>query len=245
RAEERIPRIGFLAPPSAEAEKAQFEAFEAGLGELGYVPGKTIALEQRYADGHDDRLEGLARELVDLKVDVIVTAGPGTIAAHRVTTTVPIVAAVTGPLVETGLAESLGHPGSNVTGLTFFVYELQLKRIALLKQIKPAMTSVGLLVLKGDPFVPGGIRALDAAVKALDVELKLIEISDPSDCDGALSAGPGASIGGLAVTDPPQFTLGPAPAAIAAAAAGAGPARGRWTVLRQEWRPSRLRRRHS
>ena len=202
--------------------KADFAAFEAGLGELGYVVGKTIAIEYRASDGSEDRMAEQARELVDLKVDVIMTTGPGVLAAHKVTKTVPIVAAATVDLVAIGLAESLGHPGGNVTGETFFVNELQVKRIALLKQVKPTMTSVGVLVIQGDPLGPTWLRPMDASVKALGVELKPIEVAEAGDCDRALSAGPGASIGGLAVTDHPRFVAGPGAAQIAAAAARHG-----------------------
>ena len=210
RAEQRVPRIGFLNPVSAvDADKAQIEAFEAGLRELGYVPGKTIEIEFRFADGREERAAELARELVDLRVDVIVSWGGGVYAAHRVTNTVPIVTAVNGDLVALGLAESLGHPGGNVTGLTYFFGDLMVKRIELLKQVKPAMSSVGVLVQQGYSVNQIYLRALEAPVKALGVELEPIEIAQPSDCDRALSTGPGASIGGVAVFDPPKFVTGP------------------------------------
>jgi putative ABC transport system substrate-binding protein len=216
---QRIPRIGYLSPAPAESHKEGIAAFEAGLGDLGYVVGETIEIEFRYSDGREDRLAELARQLVDLKVDLIVTEGPAVDAAHRVTQAMPIVGVVTGDLVALGLAESLAHPGGNVTGQTFFNYELDVKRISLLKQVSPTMTSVGLLVLRGSPFVQIARRALDAPVKALGVELKLIEVAEASDCDRALSRDPAAAVGGLAVTEPPNFVIGRAPAAIAAAAA--------------------------
>jgi putative ABC transport system substrate-binding protein len=232
RAGQGVPRIGFLGLAPADAEKPLFEAFEAGLSELGYVPGKTIEIEFRTADGlGEDRIAALARELVDLKVDVIVTGGPGVFVAHGVSNTVPIVAAAFGSidqLVAMGIVASLGHPGGSVTGQTFLLDELFVKRIELLKQVKPAMASVGVLTLQGSSFNQF-IPVLEAAVKALGLALEPIEIAGPDDCDRALSAGPGASIGGLMVTDLPQFTVGPGPAAIAAAAArhglpAAGPA---------------------
>ena len=99
RTEQRIPRIGYLSPVPADWHKDGIAAFEAGLGDLGYVLGETIEIEFRYSDGQEDQMAELARELVDLKVDVIVTEGTGVYAAHNVTNTVPIVAAVTGDLV--------------------------------------------------------------------------------------------------------------------------------------------------
>ena len=110
-------------------------------------------------------------------------------------------------LVAQGLADSLGHPGGNVTGESFFALELSVKQIELLKQVKPAMTSVGLLVPEPDPFA-GFLPTIVAAAKPLGVEVKPIGVADPSDCDRALFAGPGASIGGLVVVDAPQFVAG-------------------------------------
>ena len=219
RADQRVPRIGVLRSLSADKAKPMDAAFEAGLAEFGYVPGKTIEIEYRYwDDGREERLKELSRALVDLKVEIIVTDGPGVDAAHQVTKTVPIVAAITGDLVALGLAESLAHPGGNVTGETFFADELNLKRIALVKQVKPATISVGLLVPKALGYYPIVLSVVESRVKELGVGLELIEVAEPSDCDRALSSGPGASIGGLAIVDVPQF-LSPAPAAAIAAAA--------------------------
>ena len=227
-AQQRIPRIGYLdAVPVWGTGTLWFAAFQRGLSDFGYVPGKNVEIESRFwRGGPIDKLEVLARELVDLEIDVIVTVGDGAYAAHRVTKTVPIVAVLaTGDIVADGLADSLAHPGGNVTGETYFVTELFVKRIALLKEVKPAMTSVGLLSQQGDPEIPAYLRAMDAPVKALGVTLEPIEVADPSDCDRALSAGPGVSIGGLVVTDSAQFAefgLGYGLSPIAAAAARHG-----------------------
>jgi putative ABC transport system substrate-binding protein len=219
QAEERIPRIGYLAPAPAEDEKGGFGAFKEGLSELGYVPGKTIEIEWRFGGGNEEKA---ASEIVDLKVDVIVASGAAVYAAHKVTKTVPIVTTGTGDLVGQGLAESLAHPGGNITGMTMLLPEIIVKRIALLKQVKPAMTSVGLVVQQGLSSVPAYLRAIDLPVKALGVALEVIEVADPGDCERALASGAGASIGGLVVLDSPRMVVGPAPAAIAAAAARHG-----------------------
>ena len=224
RADQRIARVGYLGPGYTGREKSPAIAtFRAAFADLGYVEGRNYEIEFRWWTTEDEEPE-LAQELVDLKVDVILTAAEGVLAAHKVTKTVPIVAAITFDLVAQGLADSLDHPGGNVTGEAFFVYDMSVKRLALLKQAKPAMTRVGLLVPKERfaVFLPKLLGALDAPVKALGVELDLIEVTDPSDCDRALSAGPGASIEGLLVADPPDFVLGTGPAAIAAAAARHG-----------------------
>ncbi|RBP14133.1 putative ABC transport system substrate-binding protein [Roseiarcus fermentans] len=217
RAGQRMPRIGYLAPPSAEADRKGLEAFMAGLAELGYVPGKTVVLEARFADGDEARLAAAARELVEIDVDVIVTGGQGVLAAYTATKTIPIVSAVTLDLVAQGIAASLGHPGGNVTGETFFAPELSVKQVELLKQVKPVITRVGLLVPEHNPFDAFTAAAV-ARVKTLGVALEPIELGDPRDCDRALSAAPGASIDGLVVVDSPQFVVGDGPALIAAAA---------------------------
>jgi putative tryptophan/tyrosine transport system substrate-binding protein len=216
RAEQRIARIGFLSPAYLDRDVA-FAAFRAGLGDLGYVEGRNVEIEPRFWVEPEEEME-LARDLVDLKVDVIVTSVDGVLAAHEVTKTVPIVAAMTFDLVALGLADSLGHPGGNVTGLTFFVNELQVKRIALLKEVKPTITRVGLVVQQGLASDPTYLGVMDARVKALDVALEPIEVAGPSDCNRALSVGPGLAIGGLVVTDSPQFVVGAGTLAIAKAA---------------------------
>ena len=223
RAQQRNSRIGYLGPDPAAAQAAFYGAFLAGLNDLGYVEGQNVEIESRFSEyGQESRLSELASELVGLKVDVIVAGGPAVYAAHNATKTIPIVATVGGNLVGAGLADSLGHPGGNVTGLTYFAEELQVKRVALLKQVKPAMTSVGLLFTKGYSAIPRYLRVMEAPVKALGVALQLIEVSDPSDCDSALAADPGASIGGLVVVDLSPFTVGAGPATIAACAARHG-----------------------
>jgi len=225
-AQQRIPRIGYL--DRARDARWGFPAFQHGLSDLGYVLGENVEIESRFwQGGQQDEMEGLARELVDLKVDVIVAIGNGVYAAHRVTKTVPIVtAAATGDIVADGLADSPGHPGGNVTGQTYFVRELFVKRIALLKEVKPAMTSVGLLSPQGNSELPAHLRAMAAPVKALGVTLETVEVAGPNDCDRALSAGSGASIGGLVVIDAPQFWFGGASPIAAAAVRHALPSAG-------------------
>jgi putative tryptophan/tyrosine transport system substrate-binding protein len=221
-AQQRIPRVAYFGAASAEIEKPFFEAFEAGLRELGYFPGKNIEIVSRYTDGHDDRMAEQAKELAVLKVDVILTAGLGVYAAHAATSAIPIVTAASGDLVATGFAGSLGHPGGNVTGQSIFLPEVLAKRVALLQQVKPAMKSVGVLFPQSYPSAPAYLQAMDAPVTALGLQLKPIEIAEPNDCDRALSSGPGASIDGLVVIEVAKFDAGPGPAAIATAAARHG-----------------------
>jgi putative tryptophan/tyrosine transport system substrate-binding protein len=121
-----------------------------------------------------------------------------------------------------GIVASLAHPGGNVTGQIFFFNELVVKRVELLKLLRPTMTRVGLLVIQDNPSLPSLLRDLDASAGALGVNLEPIEVAEPSDCDRALSAGRALSIDGLVVTDMPQFSVGRQPASIASAVARRG-----------------------
>lgn len=227
RADEPVHRIGILGPTAAVSDPSGRE-LEEGLRELGYVPGKTIVIEPRWVDGPFEAIVERAKELVALKVEVIVCAATWVAAARRATDSVPIVAAVAPPLVEMGFAESLSHPGGNVTGETVFVQELQVKRLALLKQAKPAIRRVGLLHLQDnektrsaffDAYFSNQLRVLEGPAKALGVAIDVIEVVGPEDCDRALSSGPGTSIEGLLAIDSTTFVIGAGPTQIAAAAA--------------------------
>ena len=134
----KTPHIGFL---RAEAPDQLLDAFREGLRTLGYVDGKNIVVDQRWAHGYLDRLPGLAGELVRLNVDVIVTAStPATFAAKRATSTIPIVIASSGDPVASGAVASLAHPGGNVTGQTIMLEELAIKRLELLKETVPKVS---------------------------------------------------------------------------------------------------------
>src|SRR5262249_6293118 len=139
----KIPRIGYLNAGSASANTARHEAFRQGLRELGYVEGKNIVIEWRYAEGKVDRLPALASELVRLKVDVIVTSGPRpTRAAKEATVTIPIVMAQDSDPVGSGFVASLARPGGNITGLSTLASELDGKQLDLLKEIIPKLARV-------------------------------------------------------------------------------------------------------
>src|SRR5258705_13484173 len=128
----KVVRIGFLGVESASGYTSRVDALRAGLRDLGYVEGKNMVIEFRWADGRNDRLPELAAELVRLKVDVLVThALPGTRAAKQATTTIPIVTAAVADPVALGLVASLARPGGNITGSTFFYAEIIAKRLEL------------------------------------------------------------------------------------------------------------------
>lgn len=214
-AQTRIPRVGYLQPDAPEASGPFYKAFLAGLSDLGYVPGETIEIVARFAYGDEGQLAVLAQSLIDEKVDIIVSGGPGVIAARKTTSTVPIVAAVIGGIVSAGLAESLAHPGGNITGSSYIAEQLNGKRLALLKRAQPALKNVGFVTVPGVSSTARYLRALEAPSAAMGVTVRLIEISSAVDCEAALDAGEGRSIDGLAVWDMPQFTTGDGPRILA------------------------------
>ena len=162
-----IARIGFLSFLSAaRVKQIGSDPLRAGLHVLGYVEGRNILIEGRYADGDNDRLPALAAELVALKVDAIVTYATGVRAARVATATIPIVQANGGDPVAAGFAASLARPGGNVTGLTFFLAELMAKRLELLKEVKSSMVRCGVLLLRDAPSNGQVLEAMGAIARA-------------------------------------------------------------------------------
>src|SRR5207249_2191576 len=182
----KVPRIGFLGSTSFSGNPARREAFRQGLRELGYVEGKTIDVEWRFAEGNAERLPGLAAELVRLKVDVIVTGGSAvTRAAKAATLTIPIVMAQDNDPVGSGFVTSLAHPGGNITGLSTLAPELSGKQLELLKEIVPRLSRVAVL---GTSTRAGNAQALketELAAAALDVQLQYLDILDSKDIETA------------------------------------------------------------
>ena len=175
-----LRRIGFLGSESASNQAKRLEALRAGLRELGYVEGKNIVIEIRWAEGKYDRLPALAAELVGLKVSAVVTSGTkATLAMKGATTTVPIVMGSTGDPVGLGLITSLARPGGNITGWTFFGSEFAAKRLELLKEAMPRITRVAFLVNPADP--PSSLQAMERTAKALKLELPQFEVRGPGE----------------------------------------------------------------
>jgi putative ABC transport system substrate-binding protein len=168
----KVIRIGFLDPDFASNQEVYNERFRAGLRALGYLEGKNIIIEFRYAERNFERLSALAAELVHLGVDVLVTySNPGVLAAKQATTTIPIVMLISGDAVGAGLVASLNRPGGNVTGQTFFIPELNAKRLELLKELLPEIRRVAVLA---NPSNPVTLRVLPAmALTAASLELEL------------------------------------------------------------------------
>ena len=183
----KIARIGFLGGSSASAYSTNLEALRQGLGELGYVEGKNIAIEHRFAEGKD-RIQALAAELIGLDVSVIVTSGmPAVIAAKKATSTIPIVTAGADNLVEAGLIASLAHPGGNITGSTRVDADFSAKRLELLKESFPKLSRVAVLghgSIGGDQEELGEIQT---AGRKLAIEIQPFPTPDPSQFPSAFS----------------------------------------------------------
>src|SRR5262245_34460882 len=144
--QKRVPRIGILLPNQPSVSPQLVKAFHQGLRELGYVEGRNIVIEYRFGEGKSDRYPDLAADLVQLNVDVIVTAStPAIEVVKNATSTIPIVMAASADPVGTGLIASLDRPGGNITGLTMLSRELSRKRLELLKETVPRISRVAVL----------------------------------------------------------------------------------------------------
>jgi putative ABC transport system substrate-binding protein len=195
----KVPRIGFLTTPSPTAAAYYLEAFREGLRELGYVEGKTIAIEYRFAEGRPERLPALAAELVRLKVDVIVTGGPPAPEdAKQATSTIPIVFAVAGDPVGEGLVASLARPGGNVTGLASIAAEVVGKQLELLKEVVPKISRVAVLLNPSHSAHPLMSRQAEGAARALGMQLHILQ-AGPAEIDAAFAAMRSQGVGGVLV----------------------------------------------
>jgi len=185
----KIPRIGFLIGSSLSAKEARIEASRQGLRELGYVEGKNITIEHRYAEGKLERASELAAELVRQGVDVIVTSGPTpTRAAKEATVMIPIVMGFDNDPVGNGFVASLSRPGGNITGLSTLHSEVSGKRLEVLKEISPRLARVAVF---GTSTVPGNAQALketELAARALGIKLQYLDVPNQTDIESAFRA---------------------------------------------------------
>lgn len=171
----KVHRIGFLGTTSPKSHGAFLDAFRDGLRERGYVEGRNVTIESRWAESDYGRLPALAADLVRLNVDVILTHGtPGARAAKDATPTIPIVVALAGDVVATGLVASLARPGGNLTGVSFFFPELNAKRLEMLKEALPSIKRVGVLM---NDTNPANLVTFDAMTRtARSVKLDTVKI---------------------------------------------------------------------
>jgi putative tryptophan/tyrosine transport system substrate-binding protein len=195
-------RIGFLAAASHQfyIDSGRLDALQTGLRELGYVEGKNLVIEARYADGQYDRLPGFASEFVGLKVDLIVAASsPAIRAAKQATTTIPIVFPSTGDPVGSGFVSSLAHPGGNVTGMSNSNLDVSAKTLELLRAILPTMSRVGVLANPGSSTESAMLKSIGAAAQAVGVQVVPIEARTLEEIEAGFAAMTRAHIDALVI----------------------------------------------
>jgi putative ABC transport system substrate-binding protein len=184
-----IYRIGVLETVPPDRNKANFDALLRGLHEHGYIEGQNLHIEYRSADGDGDRFPALVADLIGRGVDLIVTRGtPAAKSAKGATTTIPIVMAAIGEPLGVGVVASLAQPGGNVTGFSAFVTELSGKRVELLKETFPSITSVGLLQNMGNPVSPPQWEATLSAAKTLGLSAEVFDVRGDRDIASAFAA---------------------------------------------------------
>jgi putative ABC transport system substrate-binding protein len=215
----KVARIGFLGLVSASSHAPRVAALRAGLRELGWIEGRNILIEFRWAEGNYDRLPALAAELVRLNVDVLVTHGSsGALAARKATSTVPIVITAVADMLALGLVESLSRPGGNFTGLSFFNAELAAKRLELLKEAIPALTKAAVLLNPNNASNSLILGEIEATAKALNVVVQPFEARQPSDFDRTFAAMADQQIGAVVIHEDTMLNAKATALAVHAAA---------------------------
>ncbi|HEY3068215.1 MAG TPA: ABC transporter substrate-binding protein [Methylomirabilota bacterium] len=196
-------RVGVLSSGSPTANPA-IQAFRDGLAALGWVDGRNVVIEPRFADGHLDRLPDLARDLVHRDVHVIV-AGPSTVAqaARRATATIPIVMTGVGDPVKLGFVKSLNHPGGNVTGLATLLPELEAKSLQLLAEAVPGLAHVAMLLNPDNPL--HDVKDAEAAAKAVGLQHVIVQARTPDEFPAAFAAIVNAHAGAVDIWGDPVF----------------------------------------
>ena len=203
----KVPRIGVVFPAEpASPTEPNAAAFRQGLHDVGYVDGQNIAVEYRYAHGRTQRNAELARELVELKVDVIVAGGTATFAARDATKTIPIVSVAAGDVIGTGLVTSFARPGGNVTGLSMVVEEgIGGKWVQLLKEAAPRVSRIAYLRDASTTWSASVMRDMRSAAGALGLKFHVLEVRELSELDSAFSAMSREPGGALITAGQPLF----------------------------------------
>jgi ABC-type uncharacterized transport system substrate-binding protein len=188
RAQQRtkMPTIGVLSVATPSAWSTPLSAFVEQLRELGWIDGRTVAIEYRWADGRSERFAELAAELVQSKVDVIVTAGGAVLAAKQATAVIPIVFAVASDPLATGLIASLAHPGSNVTGLSVQAADVAGKRVELLRELFPGVRTLAIIANLGYAAAAREMSEVQAAARSVGFETTTLEIRRAEDITGSI-----------------------------------------------------------
>jgi putative ABC transport system substrate-binding protein len=180
-----MPVVGFLSGRSPGEAASAVAAFLQGLGDLGYVEGRNVIIEYRWAEGRYDRVPALAAELVAHPVSLIAAVGGSEVGAKTATTTIPIVFTTGGDPVELGLVASLNKPGGNVTGITFLASDLGAKRLGLLRQFAPNANAIAMLMNPDYPSTTAEVRDVRAAARSLGVQINVLNASTSREIDVA------------------------------------------------------------
>ena len=201
--------IGFLSSASLEASQFVLQDFRSGLAQEGYVEGKNVTIEYRFADGQYDRLPALAEDLVRRQVRVVATSGGSTsaLAIHAVTKTIPIVSLTGGDMVKLGLAASLSHPGGNVTGVAQLLNDAEIKRFELLHEIVPEAKTIGYLANPRNARFDAQTLILENAAEKLGVKLLVLNATNKSEIDKAFATVRSERVDGIIVGADPFFFM--------------------------------------
>ena len=203
----KMPRIGFLGAASPSTFASRLEGIRQGLRDFGYVEGTNIVIAYRWAEGHYERLPELAAELVRSNVDLIIThTTPGSLAAKRATTTIPIVVALIGDPVAAGVVASVAQPGGNITGQSFFNPELRAKRLELLKEVMPRLTQVAVILNADNPSTGPEFQAMEATARSLNIKLQPFWLRGSSELVGAFESMEKARVEAVETGDDPLST---------------------------------------
>lgn len=202
----KVWRVGFLGESEQSFYVQRIDAFKAGMRELGYVEGKNLAIETRFADSKYERLPGLVVEMIELKVDAIVAvATPSTSAAQKATTTMPIVMVNAADPVGSGFVASLAHPGGNITGLTNVLVDLSPKHLEMLLSMVPKLVRVAVLVNPANPAQATMLKNVLAAAQRTTVKILPVEARTPQDIENAFSTMARENAGAVIVLNNPFF----------------------------------------
>jgi putative ABC transport system substrate-binding protein len=211
----KVWRIGFLGAATPARFDRFVEAVRLGLRDYGYVEGRNVKIEFRWAEGRYDRLPELAAELVGLNVDVVITHGaPGTLALKRATSTIPIVMAIIGNPVENGTVASLARPGGNITGSSFLSDEVTAKRLEILKTAVPSLVRMGILTNPQNVDGPNTRRAMDSMAQALNVQVQYLGVRSTDELDATLAVAKAQS-NRVVLSDEQVISVGDSPRRIA------------------------------
>ena len=213
-----LPAIGYLGPENPTAFASRLGAFRQGLTEGGYVEGRNVAIEFRWAEGQHSRLKALADELVNRRVSVIVAPGgaPAAIAAKAATTSIPIVFEMGGDPIRLGLVDSLSRPAGNLTGVSSFNVDLSPKRLQFLLDVVPGARVVGVLVNPTSPTTDGQLSRLEPAARGFHVQLEIVRAANEQAYEAAFDRLRAVNAAGLVVASDTYFALHSEPLAALA-----------------------------